>query len=181
MIAIYILFFILIIIILLIAFYILANDKFQSYIIRINEAETNIDSTLNKRYDLLNKANDVIKKELNKEDDPISIITDIRSKKIDNFEYDKNLNTAIKEFHELSEDNLELKDNNDYNKIEIELIDSEASILSLKKYYNDIVNKYNDLIDSFPYKYVSKIKKLNPKELFSIEDGMKIVNILKQR
>lgn len=181
MIAVYILFFILIIIILLIAFYILANDKFQSYIIRINEAETNIDSTLNKRYDLLNKANDVIRKELNKEDNPISIITDIRSKKIDNFEYDKNLNTAIKDFHELSEDNLELKDNNDYNKIEIELINSEASIVSLKKYYNDIVNKYNDLIESFPYKFVAKIKKLTQKELFLMEDGMQIVNLLKQR
>ena len=95
MIAIYILFFILIIAILLIAFFILATDKFQAYIIRINEAETNIDSTLNKRYDLLNKANDIIKKELNLEIEPISIITNIRSKKIDNYELDKKLNSAI--------------------------------------------------------------------------------------
>ena len=181
MIAIYILFFILIIAILLIAFFILATDKFQAYIIRINEAETNIDSTLNKRYDLLNKANDIIKKELNLEIEPISIITDIRSKKIDNYELDKKLNSAINDFHELSEDNLELKDNNEYTKIEIELIDSEALIISLKKYYNDIVDKYNELIESFPYKFVAKFKKFTSKELFSVEDGMKVVNELKQR
>lgn len=179
MIAVYILFSLLIIIILLGAFFILASDNFQSYLIRINEAETNIEATLSKRFDLLNKSNDIIKKELNSEDDPIKIITNIRSKKMDNFELDKNLYTAIKEFHELSEDNIEIKDNDDYTKIEIELIDSEASILSLKKYYNDIVNKYNNLIESFPYKFVAIIKKLEQKELFIIEDSMKIVNELK--
>ena len=35
-------------------------NRFQTYIIRINEAEANIDSVLRKRYDLLSKASKVI-------------------------------------------------------------------------------------------------------------------------
>lgn len=179
MIIVYILFSFLVIVILLSAFFILATDNFQSYLIRINESETNIESTLNKRFDLLNKSNDIIKKELDIEDEPLKIITNIRSKKLNNFELDKSLFAAIDEFHELSEDNIELKSNDDYTKIEIELIDTEASILSLKKYYNDIVKKYNELIESFPFKIVAKIKKLEQKDLFIIEDNIEVVNKLK--
>ena len=36
-------------------------NKYQDYIIRINEAEANIDSTLRKRFDLLNKSISLIK------------------------------------------------------------------------------------------------------------------------
>ena len=36
-------------------------NQLQDYIIRINEAEANIDSVLRKRFDLLNKAISVIK------------------------------------------------------------------------------------------------------------------------
>ena len=36
-------------------------NKYQTYIIRMNEAEANIDSTLRKRFDLLNKSITIIK------------------------------------------------------------------------------------------------------------------------
>ena len=35
-------------------------NRFQNFIIRINEAEANIDSTLRKRFDLLNKSIGII-------------------------------------------------------------------------------------------------------------------------
>ena len=41
--------------------YIIIYNRFQNYIIRMNEAETNIDSTLRKRFDLLNKSIGIIK------------------------------------------------------------------------------------------------------------------------
>ena len=41
--------------------YTLIYNKFQNYIIKINEAEANIDATLRKRFDLLNKSIGVIK------------------------------------------------------------------------------------------------------------------------
>lgn len=181
MIVLYILFILLVVAIIISAFFVLVIDSFQGYIIRINEAEANIETTLNKRFDLLNKSSDIIKKSLNTEEDLLKTIINIRSQKLDNFELDKKLYDAIEEFHEISEDNIELKDDDEYTRIEIELIDSEASILSLKKYYNDIVNKYNDLILSFPYKLVGKVKKYEQKNVFSIENHLELINSLKQR
>ena len=50
-----------IVICMLLVWIISTYNKFQEYIIRINEAETNIDSTLRNRCDLLNKSIDIIK------------------------------------------------------------------------------------------------------------------------
>ena len=50
-----------ILIVLIILLIISSYNKFQVYIIRINEAETNIDSVLRKRFDLLNKSVEIIK------------------------------------------------------------------------------------------------------------------------
>ena len=47
--------FIVIVLGILLIWFISIYNKFQTYIIRINEAEVNIDSTLRKRFDLLNK------------------------------------------------------------------------------------------------------------------------------
>ena len=52
----YILFVIIILTIITTSFIIIANNNFNEYNIRINEANENIDNTLKKRYDLLNKS-----------------------------------------------------------------------------------------------------------------------------
>ena len=58
----YILTIIFIIVCFLLIWIITTYNRFQSYIIRINEAENFIDTTLRKRYDLLNKSINIIKK-----------------------------------------------------------------------------------------------------------------------
>ena len=52
---------VLIILCLLLILYINTYNHYQSYIIRINEAEANIDTLLRKRFDLLNKSVSIIK------------------------------------------------------------------------------------------------------------------------
>ena len=47
--------------------YINIYNRFQSYIIRINEAEAEIDTTLRKRFDLLNKSIGIIKANIEKD------------------------------------------------------------------------------------------------------------------
>ena len=178
---IYISFVLLVIAILLVSTIIVIKDNYQNYIIRINEAEANIEATLNKRFDLLNKSNDIIKEELDKENDALDTIIKIRSQKLDNYELDKRLYDAIEEFHEYSEMELSLKENDNYTKIEIDLIESESEIVALKKYYNDIVSDYNSLMEKFPYTIYSNIKHLEEKELFNIEDHSKLINSLKEQ
>ena len=175
----YIIFAISIVAIIILSFVALSLNAFEAYVIRINEAEANIESTLNKRFDLLNKSNDIIKKNIEINDDALKTITSIRSQKLDNFELDKRLYKAIEEFHEYSEENIDLKDNDEYNKIEIDLIESESEIVSLKKYYNDIVLKYNELVNKPLYKITAKAKNYKLKDNFEIEDHLDLINSLK--
>ena len=70
------------ILILLVATY----NHFQDYIIRINEADVNIDAVLRKRFDLLKKATSIIKSKIKEDEKIIEIVDELRSKKLTNFE-----------------------------------------------------------------------------------------------
>ncbi len=141
-------------------------NHFQDYIIRINEAEVSIDAVLRKRFDLLNKASSIIKNNAKEEQNIIEMISKLRSKKLTNFELDRNLYDAINEFHIVKDKHLELQTNDKFLKIEINLIESESEIVGLRKYYNDIITDYNKMVKSFPTNIVAVIKGYKTKQYF---------------
>ena len=154
-------------------------DKFKENIIRLNEAEASIDAILNKRFDLLNKAVEIIHKKVNKDKNDeektevMHTIADIRSKNLSKFEFDTSLYDAIDEFNKYAEDYIELKKDNDFVKIEVNLIESESEIVALRKYYNDISKKYNSLVKSFPANIVAFFKKYKKKQYFIEKESKK--------
>lgn len=125
-------------------------NSFQNLTIRINEAEVNIDSVLRKRFDLLNKSIDIIKAHTKPKGEVLEIIVKLRSKKLNNFEFDRKLYDAIKEFSRYKEDYPELKTIESFVKIDISLTESEAEIEAFRRYYNDIITDYNKMVKSFP-------------------------------
>ena len=157
------------ILILLVATY----NHFQDYIIRINEADVNIDAVLRKRFDLLNKSIGIIKANVDSDEEILDCIAKIRSKKLTNFELDRNLYDAINEFHALKEKYPNLQTNEEFMKIDINLMESESEIVGLRKYYNDIITDYNKLVKSVPSNIIAKIKKYKAKDYF---DGNNIDN-----
>ena len=134
-------------------------NNFQKYIIRINEAEANIDSTLRKRFDLLNKSINIIRANCNLEEDieVLSSISKLRSKKLSNFELDRSLYDVINEFNNYKQNYEQLHTCEDFIKIEVALNESEAEIIAFRKYYNDIITDYNKLAKSFPNIIIAKI------------------------
>ncbi len=134
-------------------------NNFQKYIIRINEAEVNIDSTLRKRFDLLNKSISVIKTngKIDKDVEVLETLHNLRSKKISNFELDRSLYDVINEFNVYKQTYEKLQKCEDFIKIEIALNESEAEIIAFRKYYNDIITDYNKLVKSFPSIIIAKI------------------------
>lgn len=145
-------------------------NHFQDYIIRINEAEESIDAVLRKRFDLLNKSIGIIKANT-KEENVLSIVKDLKSKKITNFELDRKLYDAINEFNEYKEKYEKLKTNEAYLKIDINLFESESEIVALRKYYNDIITDYNKMVKSLPSNFVALIRGYKTKAYF---DGNEI-------
>lgn len=164
---------------LILIWYINIYNQYQNYIIRINEAEANIDSTLRKRFDLLNKSIGIIKA-ITKKDNILDIIVKLRSKKLTNFELDRQIYEAINEFSKYKEDYPDLKTNEGFMKIELGLNETEAEIVASRKYYNDIITDYNKLVRTFPSNVVAKISKYKVKPYFdgkNMEDN--IVNDFK--
>ncbi len=140
-------------------------NKFQSFIIRINEAEASIDTVLRKRFDLLNKSIGIIKTNTD-EENVLDSIRVLRSKKLTNFELDRYIYDAINEYSVFKEKYDILRNNTDFLKIDIELNTSEAEIVALRKYYNDIITDYNKLAKSFPSIIVGAIFKYKKKPYF---------------
>ncbi len=145
--------------------YIITYNKYQAYVIRVNEAEANIDTTLRKRFDLLSKSVGIIKAALQKEDVMEELET-LRSKKLSNFDLDRSLYDSINEFHTLLETNKELKSNEEIMKILVGLNETEVEISALRKYYNDIITDYNKLVRSFPSNIIGKISKFKIRTYF---------------
>lgn len=156
---------ILIIVCLILIWIISTYNKFQSYIIRINEAEASIDTVLRKRYDLLNKSIGIIKSETD-EENVLEGISKLRSKKLSNFDLDRRLYDAINEYSIFKDKYDSLKNNTDFLKIDIELNESEAEIVALRKYYNDIITDYNKLAKSFPSMIIGVLFKYKKKTYF---------------
>lgn len=145
-------------------------NKFQTYIIRINEAEVNIDSTLRKRFDLLNKSINIIKANTKEKDNVLEMIVKLRSRKLTNFELDRQLYEAINEFNHYKETYKDLKTNESFVKIDLGLMESESEIVAFRKYYNDIITDYNKLMRTFPSNLVGKAAGYKIKTYFDGKD-----------
>ena len=148
-------------------------NHFQDYIIRINEAEVNIDAVLRKRFDLLNKSIGIIKANIELEEEILDGILKLRSKKLTNFELDRDLYSAINEFHIIKEKYPQLQTNEEFIKIDINLMESESEIVGLRKYYNDIITDYNKLVKSCPSNIIAILKNYKAKDYF---DGNNVDN-----
>ena len=147
--------------------YISTYNYFQNYIIRINEAEAFIDTTLRKRFDLLNKSIGIIKANIkDKKEEVLEIIVKLRSRKLSNFELDRQLYDAINEFNQYKESCESLKNSETFLKIELGLFESESEIVAARKYYNDIITDYNKLVRRFPSNLVAKISGYKDKPYF---------------
>ena len=144
----------------------LTYNRIQDCIIRINEAEVNIDSILRKRFDLLNKSINIIKETTKTEDEILDIITKLRTRKLTNFELDRSLYDAINEFNSYKNKYTELTNCEEYLKIEINLFESEAEVVALRKYYNDIITDYNKLVKNCPSNFVALFKNYQVKPYF---------------
>ena len=159
-----------VILVLLLMVFVSIYNKFQSYMIRINEVEAEIDSTLRKRFDLLNRSINIINGNVKLEKEALEIIVKLRSRKLSNFELDRILYDAINEFNSYKDIYPELNQVESFIKISASLNESEVEIHALRKYYNDVITKYNELIRKIPSNIVAKVFKYKFKNYFDNKD-----------
>ena len=85
---------IVVIFLLFIAFNIIYN-KFQDYIIRINEVEGKIDEAIREKFDIIIKLNNIIKEKIKTKKVLVDDISKLKDKKISIFEIDRKLVEAL--------------------------------------------------------------------------------------
>jgi len=165
-----ILFIVIVIIILLLLSYILLYNKINEIIIRVDEAEEQIDNNLRDKYDSLDKMVTSAKNVCELDEKLCKDVLMLRSKKYSNFEFDRVLTKLNNDFLVIYEGNKKIKGNEDIVKTikNIELIDDE--LIVLRNYYNSNISYYNKLIKTFPMVLVAKINGYKKKLYYSLKD-----------
>lgn len=150
--------------------YMITYNKFQDAIIRINEAEANIDTLLRNKYDSLNKAIALIKGNIKIDKEIFEEIIKLRSRKISNFDLDRQLILANNEFFQIKNEYKELEKSEELKKIANFIKELDEKLTTLKKYYDRNITKYNKLIKTFPSSIVALLCKYEEKLFFDRKD-----------
>lgn len=161
-----------IIIILFFAFisYSIIYNKFQDYIIRINEVEGKIDETLRNKYDSILEINNIIKECIKTNKAIVDDISKLKKNDISSFELDRALSSALNKINFIRNQYNELKGNERLNKLIYEIDDMNESLQAYKKFYNETIVSYNKLIRLFPYNIMGIILKYKEKTFFDGKD-----------
>ncbi len=134
--------------------YVLIYNKLQKYKIRINEAESEIDETLRKRYDILQS----LEKEINantevKQDN----FKGLEKDKLSSFDADRTLTKITETFKKIKEDYSDKLDTEAFRNLftEIKIIEEKSD--AAKSYYNKYTTSLNLLIKKFPSNIIARI------------------------
>ncbi len=151
-------------------FYAKIYNRFQDYIIRINEVESMIDNNLRGKYDLLNRAIPIIKGSIPKDKEIFEEIVKLRSRKLGNFELYRVLVRASLEFGALREEFADIDKSSEIKKIRSQIRDIDLKLDNQIDYYNENISIYNSLLKKFPSNIVANLSKYKEKLFFDRKD-----------
>lgn len=158
----------------IVGIYVNYYNKFQDYVIRINEVENILDSNLREKYDNINKVVSIIKSSdyIDEEVDKklFEEIVKLRTRKISNFDLDRKLVDANNSFITLKEKYKELKSNKDIINISKKIDELDENIVVNRDYYNKNIAEYNKLVMIFPTNIVARICKYKEKLYYDKKD-----------
>ena len=168
-----------IIIVVLIIIFIILYNRIVKLNIRCKNAFASIDNQLKRRKDLIPNLVETTKGYMEYETKNLLKITEARTKNISELaQTSEEITKNIKMILATAESYPNLKANELFKNLQIELTGTEDKIAFARQFYNDCVQKYNTVIETFPTNIIANIFKYNKKEYFKITDeDRKEVNI----
>ena len=146
--------------------YALIYNRFQIYIIKINEVEGNIDNSLRDKYDTLAKSIKIIKNHINSKEEVLEGLSDLKEAKISNFDLDRKLAAFENDFFQYKENYPDLDNIKNFNRVCNDLKEIDQKLAAYKSYYNDNITKFNKLIRIFPSNIVGKLSRFSEKHFY---------------
>lgn len=164
---------ILIIIVVLFSGFIFINiiyNKFQDYIIKINEVESKIDETLRDKYDNILKLNNIVKEKIKTDKELVDDLSNLKNEDKTSFEIHRILKESFNKIDFVKKHYKELDKSKEVNDIFYNINDMDESLSAYIKYYNENISNYNEMIRKFPYNIMGKILKYKEKMFFDNKD-----------
>lgn len=165
----------LVIVIIAFIWYIMISNKFNRYIVKIDEADSGIDIALTKRYDVLNKMIDVVKSYAKHEKETLFEVINLRKGMTleEKNEVNHKISKNLEKINLLVESYPELKASETYTTLQRSIIEVEEHLQAARRVYNSNVSAYNQMVVSFPSSLIAKQKALTKKEFFEAEETKK--------
>lgn len=148
---------------------------------KCEQAISNIDVFLTKRYDTLTKLSEVVKGYTKYEKDTLIEISKIRANMTINEikKYNSKLDDEYNKINIIVEKYPELKADKQYLKLQEQIIDCEDNLAAARRIYNSDVNDYNNYILKFPNSFFSWIFEYKEKEYYKLETNDDVTGVMK--
>lgn len=167
---------ILVILVLLVIAVISMYNGLVSSRIKVDNAWSQIDVQLQRRFDLIPNFVETVKGYAAHESETFEKITQLRtswanaSTVAEKANLDNQLSGALKTIMAVSENYPELKANQNFSELSEELRNTENKISFSRQFYNDTVTMYNQKLQIFPSNIIANMFNFQPRELFKAEN-----------
>lgn len=170
-------------IIVLLGFYFVA--KYNGFITlrnRTEEAWSDIDVQLKRRYDLIPNLVNTVKGYATHESTAFEKVTEARAKAMgaqtiaEKGEADNMLTGTLKSLFAIAEAYPELKANTNFLELQKELSDTENKIMASRRFYNGNVRDFNTGVQMFPASIVASMFNFKALEFFELEQDSEAKN-----
>ena len=165
-----------IVVILVIAIISMYNGLVSSRV-KVDNAWSQIDVQLQRRFDLIPNFVETVKGYAAHESETFEKITSLRTSWADantvaeKADLDNQLSGALKTIMAVSESYPELKANQNFSELSEELRNTENKISFSRQFYNDTVTMYNQKLQIFPSNIIANMFNFTPRELFTVDNA----------
>lgn len=145
--------------------------------IRTEEAWSDIDVQLKRRYDLIPNLIETIKGYATHEKGVFEKITEARSQAMtaqtvkEHGQAENMLSSTLKSLFAVAEAYPDLKANQNFLELQRELTDTEDKIQAARRFYNSVVRDLNIQLRVFPNSVVASMFNFKPREFFELENA----------
>lgn len=143
---------------------------------RVEEAWSDIDVQLKRRYDLIPNLVNTVKGYASHESGVFEKVTEARSRAMsagsagDKAEAENMLSSTLKSLFAVAEAYPELKANQNFLALQQELSDTENKIQAARRFYNGNVMELNTKIETFPTNVIANMFNFAKREFFELEE-----------
>ncbi|HJJ12022.1 MAG: LemA family protein [Clostridia bacterium] len=150
---------------------------------RVQNAWSQIDVQLKRRFDLIPNLQETVKGYMAHESETFSKIAELRTAwassntVAEKAEISNQLTDALKTIMAVSENYPDLKASESFLGLQDELRNTENKIAYSRQFYNDTVTMYNTKLEMFPSNLIAKAFNFKASELFEVKDEQEKQNV----